>query len=300
MSASYNLLSGVRVGQPEEFRDVTVLVEGLLAPKKRGQLSTDSGAFFEHRGISALRAVLLYVLHTMPTGQVSLADCHQRMANPAPLLQAMLGARHPEVRQQATRLQQLMTRGERQFEGEWGTAQGVLDLFGDPLIARHTAQSDFRLMDLQYGPTPMTLYLGAEGTTDLQYLYPLYRSLLQLMYRQLSSVGQRYAAKRWPLLVLLNEFPQLGYMKVLEEVPAVSRSTNLWFVLVIQDLEQLWSTYGRDTPLWGNLGVQVFHAPNNDLTAKRLSDMLGPTTITVESISQGDRRSRSRHPAAGH
>ena len=185
-SASYNLLSGVRVGEPEAFRDVTVIVEGLLAPKKRGQHATDTSAFFENVGINALRAVLLYLVHT----ERGVLNCgpwrraHTLMATPGRFFQAMQGADHPEVRQQAVRLQQLMQRGERQFEGEWGTASGVLDLFGDPLVAQHTASSDFSLMDLQYGMSPVALYLGAEGTTDLQYLYPLYRGLLLSMYRQ--------------------------------------------------------------------------------------------------------------------
>ena len=79
----------------------------------------------------------------------------------------------------------------------------------------------------------------------------------------------------------------LGICAFFEEVPPVSRSADIWFVMVIQDLEQLWSTYGHDTPLWGNLGVQVFHAPNNDATAKRISKCSGPSTITVESVTQG-------------
>ena len=96
--------------------------------------------------------------------------------------------------------------------------------------------------------------------------------------------------------MLLNEFNELRWMDILERAPAHARSADIWFVLVVQDLEQLFTTYGYDTPLWGNLRVKIFHAPDrHDGTAKRLSQMLGTQTISVMSTTESERRSRTRH-----
>jgi type IV secretion system protein VirD4 len=48
----------------------------------------------------------------------------------------------------------------------------------------------------------------------------------------------------------------------------------------------LWNTYGKDTALWGNLHIKVFHTPENDLTAKRISEnLLDTMTIEREVVS---------------
>ena len=139
----------------------------------------------------------------------------------------------------------------------------------------------------------MTLYLGAETPEDLGYLYPLYRLFLQSTYRVLTTT---VGARRRPLTMLLNEFNELRWMDILERAPAHARSAQIWFILVVQDLEQLFTTYGYDTPLWGNLRVKIFHAPDShDGTAKRLSQMLGKQTISVVSTTNGERRSRTHH-----
>jgi type IV secretion system protein VirD4 len=207
---------------------------------------------------------------------------------------------HPEVKNQGSRLLALMKHAERQFAGEWGTGQDALDIFSDPMIAMATARSDFRLVDLQYGKRPMTLYLGAESVTDLLHLYPLFRSVLQATYYQLTSI-QTYVRRRHELLMLLNEFPQLGYMDILEQAPAHARSFGIRFLIVIQDIAQLFSTYGRDTAIWGNIATKVFHGPVHDETALRMERMLGPETVEVTSTHTNRGRvgrSRSTHPTA--
>jgi type IV secretory pathway TraG/TraD family ATPase VirD4 len=125
------------------------------------------------------------------------------------------------------------------------------------------------------------------------YLYPLYRLLIESAYRTLSSMPNQ---RRRPLTVLLNEFDSLGWMDVIERAPAHARSSRIWFVCVVQNLEQLFGTYGYDTQLWGHLRTKLFLGPDiPDRTAKRLVEMLGDETIPVVSQTQSDRHSRTRH-----
>ena len=295
MSNSWNPLDVVRVSTDHEFRDVMVLMQGLLDPKKKDTMTSDSGAFWERRGAIAGRGVLLYALHSQPPGKATLTQCHTLMNAPEATIAAMQAHAHPEVKAQGKRLTELMDTAERAFRAEWDTAQDALDLFSDPAIAAITQRSDFRLTDLQFGARPMTLYLGAETPEDLGYLYPLYRMLLQSTYRVLTTAT---GEQRRPLTMLLNEFAQLKWMDILERAPAHSRSARIWFIFVVQDLEQLFNTYGHETELWGNLGVKLFHAPStHDKTGERLSRMLDHQTISVTSYTESERRSRTHHAA---
>ena len=58
--------------------------------------------------------------------------------------------------------------GDRELSAVWSTAIRPLVLYNDPLIARSTDTSTFALEDLQYGATPMTLYLVAPSPRALE------------------------------------------------------------------------------------------------------------------------------------
>jgi type IV secretion system protein VirD4 len=61
-------------------------------------------------------------------------------------------------------------------------------------------------------------------------------------------------------------------------------------LLVAQDLDMLEETFGQKNSIWGNTHTKMFHAPTNDLTAKRLSEnMMGRGTVDhpVESRQAG-------------
>ena len=289
-----NLLAHIDAETPEAFREVAILAESFLAPRQRGVRPSDSGEYFRQQAASALRDVTLHSLHTL--AQPSFPAVLAHMAVPKPLLAAMRQSPTPCIRATGERLYDMMQHAERQFAGIWDTAVGALDLFKDPVIARCSTASDFALTALQRGEYPVTLYLGANAPTELTYLAPLFRAVLQSTLHQLMTT----AGERRELLWLLNEFPTLGYMPVLEQALAVARSYQMRFLLVVQDLGQLWQVFGQETPLWGNCGVKLFHGPSNDLTAKRMSEMLGPETVASAGHStQGlwGNRTRSQHDA---
>jgi type IV secretion system protein VirD4 len=64
--------------------------------------------------------------------------------------------------------------------------------------------------------------------------------------------------------------------------------------LVVQDLGQLFSAYGRDEAIVANCHIRVAFAPNNVQTAELLSKMTGTTTV-VEKTGVGRRRQNTAH-----
>lgn len=292
-----NVLDFVRLKTPEEYKDVSLIIESHCAPQQRHHLSTDSGQYFVRQAANALRSLTLHVLYTQP--KKSMAGVLEYMSNARAVVQSMSNSPVPIVRQDGVRLADMQKRAPKQFEGIWDQAMSSLDIYRDPLVAAHTETSDFSLADLESNGAPATLYLVANAPTEMQYLYPLFRTVLQLyvhywMERQVDAAYDE-------TLLLLNEFPTLGYMAPIESAISVARSYGLRFCISVQDLGQLFDVYGENTPLWGNCTVKVFHPPTNDKTAARMSRMLGPQTVTTVGESTGSgwgRHTRSTHNTA--
>jgi type IV secretion system protein VirD4 len=48
----------------------------------------------------------------------------------------------------------------------------------------------------------------------------------------------------------------------------------------VQDLDQFEDVYGEKNTIWGNTETKIFHAPNNEKTAERISEyFLGAATV---------------------
>lgn len=292
-SASLNLLDAVRVGEPEEWHDVGVIVQSHLAPMDKGYVAHGSAAFYKSQAETTLQAITLRQLHS--GSRKSFAGVLASMANPAGCIAGLVTSAHPSVRMRGIELQAMRRQGEEQFQGVWDEAVTGLKIYRDPLVAQHTESSDFRLADLQVPGKPMTLYLGARTQAEVKtYVAPLLRSVLDMAFHSLTDVP--LPPEQQPLLWLLNEMPLLGYMPIIEEAPATARSRSMRFLISCQDLSDVWRTFGKETTLWSNLGIKAFHAPTNDETAKRISQMLCEQTVQTTSTSQSaGRRSTTTH-----
>jgi type IV secretion system protein VirD4 len=90
-------------------------------------------------------------------------------------------------------------------------------------------------------------------------------------------------------LLMLDEFPSLGRLEVFEESLAFIAGYGLKAYLIIQDISQLWTAYGKDESIFSNCHVRVAYAPNKIETAELLSKMTGIATIVKRnhSISAG-------------
>ena len=81
---------------------------------------------------------------------------------------------------------------------------------------------------------------------------------------------------------MIDEFPSLGKIEILQESLAYVAGYGIKFYLICQDLNQLKSSengYGKDETITSNCLVQNAYPPNRLETAKHLSNMIGETTI---------------------
>lgn len=144
-------------------------------------------------------------------------------------------------------------------------------------------RSDFSLRDLKKRPGGVSLYLCFPATrADLS------RRWMRLFVNQLMDAMEREKTKPpAPVLVCLDEFPVLGYMKQLETAAGLIASfdVKLWFVL--QDWNQGRALYGeRWETFAGNAGTMQFFGNNDLATTKYISERLGKTPVEVAQIGE--------------
>lgn len=94
------------------------------------------------------------------------------------------------------------------------------------------------------------------------------------------------------ILMLLDEFAQLGYIRPVLEGISLVGGYGVLFWIIIQDLAQLRGRY-RDNwaTIFANCNVKQCFGTNDYTTAELLSKMGGETTVFTESGSSGKGRS---------
>lgn len=92
-----------------------------------------------------------------------------------------------------------------------------------------------------------------------------------------------------PVMLMLDEFAQLGHLPVIEQTLALMRGFGVKLWAVLQDLSQITDIYGqRWESFLGNAGVLQSFAPQDVVTAEYLSKRAGQTTIAPKGASIQD------------
>jgi type IV secretion system protein VirD4 len=286
-----NVLDAVRLKTPLEFGDAQLIAQSLVAPEKMARENHTSLHFRELASL-LLTATILHVLYTEPRKSLAgvwqfltqqhdnLGACLKTMSTTAHLSQGV-----HEAIVSITRAIKNIT-GDRELSSVWSTAIRPLVLYNDPLIAESTDASDFDINELQYGQRPMSLYLIAPSPMELERLHPLYRVILDVVMQRLME--HKVRTWKYRLLSVLDEICWFGYTRAIEKGIAVKAGYGMRDLLVSQDLESWWDVYGPHTAIWGNCRIKVFFAPDNDLTAKRISEnLLGASTVEQEVQHRG-------------
>jgi type IV secretion system protein VirD4 len=286
-----NVLDTIRLKTAREFGDAQLIAQSLVAPEKMARESATSLHFRELASL-LLTASILHVLYT--SRRRSLAGVWQFLTQQhdtlGAALKTMASTSHRsqgvhEAIASMTRAIKNIT-GDRELSSVWTTAIRPLVLYSDPLVAASTDASDIRFEELQEGERPVSLYLIAPSPMELERLHPLYRVILDVATQRLME--RKVRSWRHRLLCVLDEIAWFGYTRAIDKGIAVKAGYGIKDLLVAQDFESLFDVYGPHTAIWGNCKVKIFFAPDNDLTAKRLSqNLLGESTVEQPVWHQG-------------
>jgi len=336
-SARYNPLAEIRLETPHEIADAQNIATMLVDPQGKGverdhwaqtSWSLLVGAILHvcyrerRRGNVGTLSAVARELTSSEAGELKeIIERWLRFDHAGPE-EGWEGSRgpthtHPVVAATAREMQQ---RTEKEASSVLSSALALLTLYRDPVIARATSGTDLRVADLIDPDRPTTVYLVIPPR-DLTRVRPLVRLMLDQIVRgltldlpsealppedsalvrrllQFTSRNQVLPKERTPrVLLMLDEFASLGKMESLEHSLAHCAGYGVKAYLVVQDLAQLFSAYGRDESIVANCHIRVAFAPNNVQTAELLSKMTGRTTV-VEKTGAGRARHKTAHGRA--
>jgi type IV secretion system protein VirD4 len=282
LSARFNPLLEVRKGF-QEVRDVQNIADILVDPEGAKQLRDH----WDKTAHALLTGAILHVLYAEE--EKTLARVASFLSDPSRsilrTLRIMLTTNHlgneqeprvhPVVAQTA---RELLNKSENERSGVVSTAMSFLALYRDPIIAANTCRSDWRITDLVAAERPVSLYFVVPPS-DISRTRPLVRLILNQIARRLTEQLE-FAGKqrRRRLLLMLDEFPALGRFDFFETSLAFLAGYGIKAFLVAQSLHQIDRAYGANHAILDNCHVRVAFAPNDERTAKRLSDALGTAT----------------------
>lgn len=300
-SCRFNFLDAVRIGTPHEVADAQSISIMLCDPDGTG-LKTH----WDKTSYALITGVILHECYKARTEHrvASLPDVAAHFSDPD----------HPAdyLYEEMVCNEHLGSNTSHKFIAEEGRAQLNRDgkerasvhssavtamvLFRDPIVCDNSRVSDFHAADLMNHDKPVSLYICVPGP-DKSRLRPLVRLMLNTIIAGLTGVPIRYNRLGRPIkphkrdmLLMLDEFPQLGRLQLLESSMAVIAGYGIKCYLIMQDRLQLLAVYTQNETILSNCHIQIAYAPNQVETAKWIASILGSYTVNLEDFSESGKR----------
>lgn len=188
-------------------------------------------------------------------------------------------------------LTQLANTPDKERGSILSTALSGISIFKNQAVRQRTSHSDFSFKDLRgmLDPTdgkikPVTVYLSV-NQTDARALNVITGVFVELMSNYFISnppdkvINNKTGEKigPYPILFVLDEFPQMPKLNAVIDGPAVGRGQKVSYLLIAQDLGQIEAGYGREhvETLMSTTAAKIILTQNNENTARRFSEIMG-------------------------
>jgi type IV secretion system protein VirD4 len=313
-SAQFNPLEEIRVGTMREVSDTQNIVNMIVDPDGKG--------LNDHWAKTGHALLVGAILHVLYVGKnKTLRGVADFLSDPTrdihDTFNLMIGTEHDpsgeisealdwrDSEHERTRIhpivaasaKDMLNKSENEMSGVLSTAMSFLTLYRDPVVASNTSRSDFKIRDLMNADQPVTLYL-VSPPSDKDRLKPFTRLVINQIMRTLTEEmkfenGRSVQGYKHRLLGLLDEFPALGKLDIMEEALAFVAGYGIKMYLITQDKSQLDKAYTKDESIFSNCHVRIAYAPNKIETAKMISEMLGKTTAYKQSITISGHRMKN-------
>ncbi|MGD0673861.1 MAG: type IV secretory system conjugative DNA transfer family protein [Polyangiaceae bacterium] len=254
-----------------------------------------------------LVGVILHVLHAEAdktlAGVATFLSSADRSA--AGMLRRMLESSQSPTGPQGTVARiarEMLQKTESELAGAMATASSFLDIYRDPIVARSTSTSDFRIADLMNAEVPTSLYVVVRPP-DLDRVRPVVRLFLGQVVQRLTASTDwgELLMYRHRLLLLVDGFPLLGRIDAFQAALPLMAGHGVKAFLTAQSADQLERTYGADSSILDHCHVRIAFVACDDPTAKRICDLLATEADRkVHRSDAGLVRARSRRAKEQH
>ncbi len=305
--ARWNPLDEVRLGTPDETGDIRNLTETIIDPKGKGL-----DDFWVNSGANLLEAIITHILYKRlregtPANMQAVAFFLNDPDRPEMKLEykfaEMMEYHHYEDGKTHRLVSSMGKAMAAKPENERGsvisTMDSVLGIYKDVVVAKNTARSDFRILDIMNAEKPVSLYL-ITTPDNKDRLCPLLRLMINMMLKKLAAKvdykdGRTVMAHKRRLLMMLDEFPSFGKLQPIADGLAFVAGYGLKIYIISQDTVQFDAIYTDKNSIISNCHIQVMFPPNRLETAKYISAMLGETTVIERQYSMSGKRAGMMH-----
>lgn len=173
----------------------------------------------------------------------------------------------------------------RTLAGVISTAARALDFLDDPQMRESMSRSDFSLSELKTNPNGVSLYVCLPQRMAGTH-YGWLRLFATLTIGEMERISGQPACGH-PVLMVLDEFPALKRMHVIENAAAQIAGFGVKMMFVVQTLAQLKEVYKDNwETMVSNAGVKIFFGNEDLFTCEYVSKLAGDTE-TVRTLYSG-------------
>ncbi|MCL1132254.1 type IV secretory system conjugative DNA transfer family protein, partial [Shewanella sairae] len=245
-TACWNPLDEIRVGTDFETGDIQNLCTLIVDPEGKGMT-----CHFQKTSFSLLSGLIAHVIYkckqaetiaTLPMVDAILSSPNRSIGE---LWTEMVsfehykatdtepGRQHPLA---AAAGQDMIDREEREAGSVLSSVKSYLVLYRDPVVAAAISKSDFKIKDLMNSDKPVSLYIITQPV-DKDRLKPIIRIMMNMIIRLLADGltfenGRPKANYKFKLLGMIDEFPSLGKLDILQESLAFVAGYGIKFYLI--------------------------------------------------------------------
>lgn len=169
------------------------------------------------------------------------------------------------------------------------TVAKSLEIFNNDFIRNLTSQNDINYNDFIEYPTVLYIIFSDENDNYYKLIAILISQIYQFLTNKASEIIEQKLEK--PVYFILDEFANLTKINNIEKWVSISRSRNIFFQFILQDINQLKLNYGDTIAkiILNNCGMHIFLHTNDLKTIKYYSELFG--TKTIEQISINENKS---------
>lgn len=184
-----------------------------------------------------------------------------------------------------------LARPDEERGSVFSTAVTALQIFEDPFVKYATSASDFCLNDFTALENPISLYITCPFS-DLDRLSTYMRLVITFILRKFSQGETSHDTQKLtnPILILIDEFPTLGYFPALETMMGILAGYGITFFLVCQTPNQLFKLYGQDTAILDHCRYVATYNMTDIKSAEMFSKMMGVEGVTHSNMSTSGSR----------
>lgn len=241
----------------------------------------NSDPYWDDMAEMLLKALIYYLMATRPPEEQNLASCAElvRAAN-AKGSNNILGElidQLPYDHMARMNYKSVSLASEKTYSSILSTLQSKLGKFDSQEMADLTSTNTINFESI--GDRKTALYVISSDThTTYNFLLTIFFSqMIQHLYDHADKNGGKLPIQTF---FILDEFANIGQIPDFDKKISTSRSRNISFSVILQNLDQLKAIYDKSyETIIGNCDTHVFLGSNSPTTCEYFSKQLGEKTI---------------------